>query len=250
MLRHDGTRERVADHLHVGVGGADAVIGGIPLAGGLRVHDRLGLEHVVGDEARDRVERQPRRGGDELGELGDVLLRQLLDRLVAHRLVLGGDTRGVVHEVPVMGAPDPVERVLGVLAVDRADHGADVRAVGIEQLPVRRELLVLALQRRARGLEREQDVLAQLEVERGPQVGSRAVDGARGGCHGAHGMVGHGRGGRLRRCAGRARDEETRRESRDESRLQSSILRSGRQGGGLLGGVVRRRRPSGSPVAG
>ena len=48
----DGARERVADHLHVGVRGADGGVGGVPVLGGLGVHDGLGLEHVVGHEAR------------------------------------------------------------------------------------------------------------------------------------------------------------------------------------------------------
>ena len=109
-LGHDGARERVADHLHVGVGRADARIGLGPVLGGLGVDDVLGLEHVVGDERGDRVERQARGIRDELREVGHVLGGQVGDRLVLLCLVLGRDARGVVHEVAVVGAPDGVER--------------------------------------------------------------------------------------------------------------------------------------------
>ena len=55
----DGRRERVADHLHVRVRGADGVVGSFPVTRSLRVDDGLGLENVVGHQSGDGILGQP-----------------------------------------------------------------------------------------------------------------------------------------------------------------------------------------------
>ena len=218
VLGDDRAREGVTDHLHVRIRGADRLVGDVPPLGGLRVDDGLGLEHVVGHEARDGVQREPGRGRDELRELGHVLLGQVLHGPIAELLVVRGHTRRVVHEEAVVGAPDGVEGVLRVGAVDRPDHRADVGAVGVQQATVGLELLGVTAQRGTRGLHGQDDVLAKLQVERGPQVGRRAqhVAAARDRARRRHGHGRHRRRGLRTDGARGAEDEHAARERRDD----------------------------------
>src|SRR5205809_345070 len=83
-------------------------------AGAEDVFDRLGGRDVVRDQTGDGVEREPACVGDELAELRDVDGGELLDPIVPLRLVVGRETRGVLDEVGVVGAPDGVELRAGV----------------------------------------------------------------------------------------------------------------------------------------
>ena len=75
-LGHDGAGERITDHLHVGVRRADARVGLGPVLGGLGVDDVLGLQHVVGDEARSTASSgRPVASAMNFGEVGHVRVR-------------------------------------------------------------------------------------------------------------------------------------------------------------------------------
>ena len=171
----DRRRKRVADHLHVGIGGADGLVGGLEVTGRLSVDDGLGLKDVVGHQVGDGVLRQPGGAGQEGAELGDVDGGQVVDGAVGEGRVIGRDAGGVVDEEPVVGAPDAVPLVLGLGAVDGADGGAEVGAVRVQQAAVGLELIGPAVERRTGRLGGQDEVLAEQVVEIGPQVGGALV---------------------------------------------------------------------------
>ena len=72
----DGGRERVADHLHVLGCEQVGCRSGCRITGALGIHDRLGGEHVVGDErgrGRPRAGRSRPRGTPRTGARRSVV---------------------------------------------------------------------------------------------------------------------------------------------------------------------------------
>jgi hypothetical protein len=130
---------------------------------------------VVRRQRDDGLFREPGRAGDQLGELGNVDRRQVLDGLVHLGLILRRDTGRVVDEEAVVGAPDLVEPVLGLGAVGDADRGSDVGPVLVQEVAVGSELLGAAAERGVRRLRGEDEVLAEREVQRDAEVSGRRV---------------------------------------------------------------------------
>ena len=95
---------------------------------------------------------------------------EIVDRRVLLALVVAGDADRVVDDEADVAAPQRQERLLGALAVHRADRFGDRHRVGVERARRRLELCLAPAECRVGRCAGEVDVLGKEVVEPRPQL--------------------------------------------------------------------------------